>query len=288
VTNWNDLPSLVRAFVEEHTGPVVNATDTTNGRNSDFSAVLRSHSGDLLFLKGVHGVSPRMRWLRNEITAGALAPGITPAVLFHADVADWLIVGFEHLPGRAADLSPGSPDLSLVAKTVIEIGGIPAPDLRPLHDRWDTTDWWNRLAEEAPAVVEGWVVEEMSRRASLLTDLVRGDRLVHTDLHGDQFILGDDEAVHVIDWGMPGAGAPWVDGAFLVLRLIEAGHATGEAERWALSLPGFATVDHGTALDAFSAYIAGLWTCWTLGDNVAPGAEHRARLARDYAASRQR
>ncbi|WP_018502529.1 hypothetical protein [Parafrankia discariae] len=47
-----------------------------------------------------------MRFLRNEITAGALADGIAPAVIFseEVDAGDlWLIVGFEYIPGRPAD-----------------------------------------------------------------------------------------------------------------------------------------------------------------------------------------
>ena len=43
----------------------------------------------------------------------------------------------------------------------------------------------------------------MSRWTSLVPELVDCDRLLHTDLHGDQFLLGADWAVYVIDWGFP-------------------------------------------------------------------------------------
>jgi hypothetical protein len=82
---------------------------------------------------------------------------------------------------------------------------------------------------------------------------------------------------------MPGAGARWVDPAFLVLRLIEAGHTPSAAETWGRAhFPALDDAGPGT-LDAFAAYLAGMWTCWALGDNPPRGAAHRAQLARRYA-----
>jgi len=210
--------------------------------------------------------------------------GIAPGLLFHTDVEGWLVVGFEYVPGRGASLDPGSPDLPLVASAVEKISRVPAPGLRRLRDRWAVTNWWHQLAEHAPAAVHGWNVEEMIRSASLITELVAGDRLLHTDLHGDQFRIGSGGDVHVIDWGFPAAGAPWVDVAFLVLRLVEAGHHPADAEAWARSLACFSGVDD-MALNAFSAYIAGLWSYWASTDDVL-GGQHRARIACDYAAWR--
>lgn len=282
--SWKDMPQPVRAAVQRYTGPVTETTDIAGGKNSDIALVLRDRRGRTVFLKGVIGVSRRMRWLRNEITAGKIAVGVAPTVLFHADVDGWLVVGFEHVPGRAVSLSPGSPDLSLVASVMEKISRIPALELRPLRDRWRVTDWWNKIAEEAPTAVDGWNVAEMSRWASLVPELVDGDRLLHTDLHGDQFRIGPSGDVHVIDWGFPAAGAAWVDIAFLVLRLVEAGHRPDDAEVWARSQACFAGVKCAT-LSAFSAYVAGLWSYWAITDDV-PGAAHRARLAREYAAWR--
>lgn len=238
-----------------------------------------------VFVKGVEGVSRRMRFLRNEITAGTLAEGLAPAVLFSADIGEWLVVVFEYLPGRAADLSPGSADLPVVARTLNRIGDRTAPGLRPLRDRWSGTDWWARLADEHPEAVHGWDAAEMNRWAIRLPDLAAGDRLTHTDLHGDQFRIGQDGAVHVIDWAFPGAGAPWVDPAFIVLRLIEAGHDPADAEAWArANLTGLHDVEDAH-LSAFAAYLAGMWTHWTL-TRSGRGLQHRARLARYYSAWR--
>ena len=105
-------------------------------------------------------------------------------------------------------------------------------------------------------------------------------------MHGEQFLIDETGAAHVIDWALPARGAAWVDGAFLVLRLIEAGHPPEDAERWVLRLPGFSKVDAETTLNAFSAFIAGLWTTWAVSGNPPAGAAHRAGLAMDYATHR--
>jgi hypothetical protein len=258
--------------------------DIHGGQNCDVAIRLDGGSDRPVFLKGVHGVSPRMRWLRNEITAGQLAAGVAPAVLWHEDVDDWLVVAFEFLTGREADLAPDSPDLSLVASLVDKISALPAPGLVSLRERWAVTNWWYRLADADPTIVDGWDVDEATRWATLVPELVDGDRLVHTDLHGAQFLIGTDNAVHVIDWGWPAAGAPWVDTAFLVLRLIEAGHPPADAEAWAQSLVCWSGVD-ATTLTAFTVYVAGLWS-YRAVTHALPGAANRARLVRDYAARR--
>ncbi|GGI84623.1 hypothetical protein GCM10011581_22180 [Saccharopolyspora subtropica] len=125
------------------------------GQNNDFAAILHRDQDSTehprtLFCKGVKGVSLRMRWLRNEITAGKLAAGIAPDVVFAADVGDWLVVGFEHVCGRPADLTPGSVDLPLVATTVDKIAALPATGLRPLRNRWSGGNWWAKTAAEYP------------------------------------------------------------------------------------------------------------------------------------------
>ncbi|WP_245816550.1 phosphotransferase family protein [Lentzea albidocapillata] len=269
-------------------GQLTGAKDIVQGAASDLSTVLFTAEGPDVFLKGVRGVSVRMRWLRNEITAGAIAAGIAPAVRFHADIDDWLLVGFEHLKGRTASLAPHSPDLGTVAEVLGTLSAITTSELRPLRDRWTLTDAWITLAGTNPEVVAGWDVAKLTHHATLITELIDGSCLLHTDMHGEQFLIDESGAAHVIDWAFPARGAAWVDGAFLTLRLIEAGHSPQEAERWVLQLPGFAEVDAEPRLTAFSAFIAGLWTTWAVSSNPPAGAAHRARLALDYAAYRFR
>ncbi|MBA8924248.1 hypothetical protein BC739_001445 [Kutzneria viridogrisea] len=264
---------------------VEDTAEVAGGQSSDLTTVLRFDCGQRVFLKGVHGRSRRMRWLRNEITASTLAPGIAPRVLFHADIDGWLVVAFEHIAGRAASLAPGSADLPLVAETVQRIGSIAAPNLRSLSERWNQADWWSKTAAEEPELVRDWDTVEMDRWSAMVPDLVDGERLLHTDLHGEQFLI-DSGTVHVVDWGFPGRGALWVDTAFLLLRLIDAGHHPTEAEAWAWEQSTSAGLIEHT-LTAFAAYLAGMWSYWA-ATSAAPGTLYRAQLARDYVSWRLR
>ncbi|MGX7829636.1 phosphotransferase family protein [Actinokineospora sp. 24-640] len=282
---WQELPCAVRDAVERHVGAVAEVEQVEEGSAGDFVAVLRLVDRGRVFVKAVAGVDRRMRWLRNEITGNTVAVGLAPQVLFHADLdaaetgRDWLVVGFEHVPGRSAHLAPGSPDLPLVAAAVEAIAALPAGGMRPLRQRWAPTDWWHRVAALAPDTIVGFDIAEMTRLSELVPALVDGDRLLHTDLHGDQILITPDGSAKVIDWGFPGAGAAWIDTAFVMLRLIEAGHTPDAAETWAYARRTFADVD-GSALTAWTAYVAGFWT--HLAVTGGPGSPRRAQLARDH------
>ena len=71
------------------------------------------------------------------------------------------------------------------------------------------------------------------------TSVLTGDRLVHYDLHPGNLKVAADAAVLVVDWAFACAGAPWIDAAILVPRLIEAGHTPAAAERLASRLPAW-------------------------------------------------
>lgn len=280
---WTTLPSSIRTGVETHIGPIASADVIESGQNNHLAAVLRGRD-TTVFVKAVSGGRSRqLTWLRNEVTAGALAQGIAPAVLFTVEVDDWLVVAFEHVTGRPVDLTPGSPDLPLVAATMERLSTLPAKDTRGLRQRWTVVDWWSRLAESDPELVAGWDVSLMNEWTARAPAAVDGDRLAHTDLHRDQFLVTPGR-VYVIDWGWPAAAAPWVDTAYMVIRLIGAGHTPAQAEAWAGGLSGWSAAP-ADSITAFSAFVAGLWTSFTL-TNRSPGVRNRARIARDYAAWR--
>ncbi|WP_322747723.1 MULTISPECIES: hypothetical protein [unclassified Frankia] len=72
-----------------------------------------------------------------------------------------------------------------------------------------------------------------------------------------------------------------VDAAFMVIRLIGAGHSPQQAEQWASRLTCWAGATDDD-LNAFACYVAGLWSMRAAqSDNRA--AQNRATLARSYA-----
>ncbi|WP_432854936.1 hypothetical protein ACQPXB_21230 [Amycolatopsis sp. CA-161197] len=282
---WDALPAAAQDAVRAHLGDVTVVRDIEQGMNCDLALVVDSDH-ERVFLKGVKGVSLRMRWLRNEASFGGLTAGLAPATRFSVDVEpDWFIVGSEFVAGRAADLSPGSADLDLVAATVARIGELDGRSAPALSDRWSTADWWVKLAEVEPEHLRGWNLDEMTERSEAAAGFVRGDALLHTDLHEHQFVIsGSAESARVIDWGRPATGAAWVDVAFLVIRLIAAGHAPADAERWAEGARSWANAT-SEALSAFACYVAGLWSYRCVTDAF-PGADRLSSAAKDYVAHR--
>ncbi len=284
---WVDLPTEIRTAVQDSIGPVHSAVDLGEGQNNDLAVKLDRTGRRPVFLKGVRGGGRRGLFLDNEVTTARLVGDAAPAVLCHVERGEWQVVGFEYVSGRPADLSPGSADLVRIARTLDALGERSAGGTRPLRLRWSNSNHWRNVADLAPDSVRGWDVDEMCRWSAKAAELVDGDRLVHTDLHRDQFLIGDDGHVSVIDWAFPGAGAPWVDTAFLSLRLTASGHTYAEARQWARERAGWAALDRDTmaeAVTAWSVYVAGLWSWFAALDTAAYGAQCRARLARDYAA----
>ncbi|MFI5933059.1 hypothetical protein [Actinoplanes sp. NPDC051494] len=89
---------------------------------------------------------------------------------------------------------------------------------------------WHQIPAQVRSAVEertGPVAEAETVGAGSITDLVTTKNF-----------LIDQQNITVVDWSMPCRGTSWIDPALMVVRLIRAGHATEQAERWA-------TLGHG-------------------------------------------
>ncbi|MFE3946229.1 hypothetical protein ACFXPV_30890 [Streptomyces sp. NPDC059118] len=225
-TVWSDVPQPVRDAVEAAAGPVLDASEAAAGR----TAHLRLHldvSDRRLFLKATPRSHRHAPTLDTEARLAPAVRSLAPRLLHHGTADGWRWLLFEHVPGRPADLSPGSADRDAAARALRHLANLPAPAaaLRA-EDRW---------AHLGDALDLGTLV---------------GDRLVHTDLNeGNILIQGDGGAV-LLDWARPGRGAGWLSAGFLLAQLIDAGTPPTEAEAWARrALPGWAAA--GGAADTF-------------------------------------
>ncbi|MFJ1794259.1 hypothetical protein [Kitasatospora griseola] len=262
---WHDLPSELRTGIEERIGPVARATPPAAGTVSDFSALLDAADGPA-FCKAVREDNAKAWMHRLESAVNSvLPPGIGPRLLWTVEAAGWLALGFERAPGRHADLSPGSADLPLVARTLETLAETltPAPPLRTLRlaDRWSGQRFWCTLGERHRDRLDPWVVEHLDTLAFAEREapgLIDGNTLVHTDLTGPNLLV-EGSTVQVVDWAFPAPGAAWVDTAYLVIRLIQTGHTPQEAERWADSVSMWRAASPW-AITTFVAALAGLWT----------------------------
>lgn len=258
-TDWPDLPAEVHDAVQAHTGPVIRVAPVAAGRNCELAAVLHTVGGRV-FAKGNR--AGRSRTQRTEAAISPYVAAVSPRVLWRVEREGWDVLGFEHVPGRRADLAPGSHDLPVVADALARMGAVVPPvgmSLLRIEHRW----------------------REHGDQADLA--LLAGDSLLHTDLHPDN-VLVSAEGAWFVDWAWPTLGAPWIEPALVGLWLIVAGHTPAHAEAWAAGTPAWARATP-VALDVFTAAAAHLWQEiadtdtqeWTrqLADAARVWAEHR-------------
>lgn len=201
---WDDLPTAAKQAVEDRIGQVLKTESTPGGRNSELSETLWTDQGPV-FCKGISTDSPISYMHRNEIAVNPFLPaGLAPRLLWHVETVGWLLLGYEHLSGRHADLSSGSEDLPLVAEAVTRIGEVvdlPTSGVqRSMSDRWGhaltreltsspftTSDPW--CAANAGLLVE------LANRAPSYMD---GSSLIHSDLNPTNIVVSD--RAQVVDW----------------------------------------------------------------------------------------
>ncbi|MEV8630767.1 phosphotransferase [Streptosporangium sp. NPDC051023] len=235
---WADLPEQAREAIQERTGPVTGVQSAPVGLTSGIAATITTTTeGAAFFVKAAPAAAPvAHHLLRERAFAQALPASVSaPRLLWAADVAGWHLLLFEHVPGRPANLSPGSPDLPAVLDAIAVLG-VPCPWPAPLIA--DKLDGLLRSAEEQLAAAPldadqyGPLVKALN-----LSDFA-SDRLLHADLHADNLLI-EGGHVWVVDWSMACQGAVWVDTALLIPRLIDAGHSPAQAERAAARVPAW-------------------------------------------------
>jgi hypothetical protein len=263
-STWEALPVAVRTAIERETGRVHDATLPDAGRNSDFSATLHTETGTV-FCKGIADADgKRGRMHRHEAAVNPFLPAdVAPRLLWRAEADGWLLLGFEHSPGHHVDLSPGSADLDPVRDVVTTMAtGLSkvSVDALSLSDQWARLAAWRRLAKDTSGDLDPWArdhLDELTSWETTAVENVTGSTLAHTDLHSLN-LLSNDGKVQIVDWAWSRNANPAVDPAFLVTRLIEAGHDPAAAETWADQLPLWQQAPAETKT-AFAVAIWGIW-----------------------------
>ncbi|MER6399304.1 hypothetical protein ABT263_25145 [Kitasatospora sp. NPDC001603] len=227
-TGWSGVPRPLRAAVEEVAGPVLAAAEAPAGRTARLRLVL-DVPGRRVFLKATLLAHRHAPTLEAEAQIAPAVRALAPHLLHHGTAGGWRWLLFEHVPGRHADLSPGSTDLDAAARVLGRLADLTAPDTVVLRAK----DRWAHLG------------------AGLDLGLLTGDRLVHTDLNAGNILIQDGGDAVLLDWALPGRGACWLSGGFLLAQVIDAGTRPADAEDWARrALPGWAAAP-AAAADTF-------------------------------------
>ncbi|MER7766618.1 hypothetical protein [Kitasatospora sp. NPDC096140] len=265
---WTDLPTVVRDLIAERCGTVTGVAVPDSGEIAEFTAALDTATGHL-FVKAARLDSPNLWMARKEAQAAPAVKGIGAGLLWQREVGGWLVTAFEFVPGRHADLSPGSSDLPLIAGTLAGLADklTPAPALRTfsLAQRWTGSALWPEIA--AADGLTPWQaahLDALTVLESRVSEAVVGDTLAHTDMTGSN-ILVDGARVRVIDWSWPAPAAAWVDTASLLPRLIAAGHTVAQAHRWATKVPPYAVADPAKVA-SLAVVIAARWQLRAIRD----------------------
>ncbi|GAA2110926.1 phosphotransferase family protein [Actinomadura alba] len=260
-SDWTDLPPEVLGAIKAHTGPIHQVEHAPAGNHADIAATVNAVGGRV-FVKAARKASPdrdgpEVRSLRNEARINPHVCEFAPRLLWEAETGGWLALGFEHVHGRHADYSPGSPDLELLVKVIDGLQAMPCPD------------------------VVGMRVER--RWASVADDVspMAGDALLHTDVNATNLIITEDGRAYGVDWAFASRGAAWVELGLLIPWLLKAGHTPAEAARWVAQFPSWASADPA-AVELFSDAFAERWARHAAGNGEGWVAEH-AELTRRWA-----
>ncbi|GAA4619866.1 hypothetical protein GCM10023196_001600 [Actinoallomurus vinaceus] len=287
---WDALPEGVRNAVEQHCGgTVINAKAPERGCSSEFSATLHLNGG-AVFCKGIRATAPSAWMHRNEAAVNHLLPhGLAPRLLWQTETDGWLMLGFEHAAGRHPNLSPYSADLTPVAEAVAALQRITprAVPNRSIAARWARLPVWQQYTQNPPNDLDPWEQENLPHLAELEAtahELLDGDALLHTDLQPGNLLINDDKVV-VIDWAWASRGAPWIDPAFMVIRLMAAGHPPESAESWARQIPTWQAAPTA-AVTAFATTVLGLWRHKTRSPAARPHSARLTAVAQDWARHR--
>lgn len=266
--SWHDLPESVHRAVEAKCGTVLHATTPEAGRNSMFAAVLDTGTWPV-FCKGVRCDDQQAHAHRHEIYVNQRLREVTahvPCLLWTVEAGGWLLAGYAVVPGRRANLAPGSPDIPavthLVSRLAEELTHSPMPEVTPLATKYERFAGWEWLAGQHGDALDAWEKQHLDRLIQAdrdITDVLDGHNLVHGDIHELNILIADGQA-SLVDWAWAHTAPAWVDAALLAIRLIAAGHDPTDAERrvvttWGMRQPS----TRATAISTFVTSTYGMW-----------------------------
>lgn len=263
---WNELPVQVRGAVRDRCGEVLDVYPVGGGRSCDVAVVLVLPFGKRVFCKGARIARQTVYTVRLEARVGPVLPASVPRLLWQVERAGWLLLGFEHVEGRHADLSPGSRDILPVLDALIECGRAVTPSpvtaVPGLGEVVGRVEPWRTMRDRPPTGLDGWTRRNLAAFAALepaALELMSGRTLAHTDIHEHNLLI-DQHAhrAHVVDWASARLAAAWVDLGCLVIRMIAAGHTPAQAEEWVSRATVWRDAP-ATAVTAFAVETYGMW-----------------------------
>lgn len=259
---WEQLPASVRHAVDALTGPVLSATTVGDGQNSAIATILQTSQGRV-FLKGLRTDHRGVVTQQREAAINPHVREVSPELLWRIEIDGWDLLCLEHVDGRGADYTPGSPDLPRLVAAMRRLAELPCPDLPPVYFKRAEQRWAETISDPAAR------------------DVLAGDTILHTDYNPTNILITRDGHAQIIDWAWPTKGAAWIDPACLIPRLIACGHSPVSAEDVARQCPAWENADPA-AIDLFAAALTTLWGDIALDQSDEPWKQTLALSARQW------
>lgn len=265
--SWDQLPAPLRDGLTERLGPITHVQAQTGGFTPGLAARISLTTGKRVFVKGISADHPLAGRYRDEARVVRALPKAVPAPRLHWDevIAGWVVLAFDDVPGRHADLSPGSADVGRVVDAVAALAAdltpCPVPDVPDArYELAGLVHGWRELAASRQPHSDGWVRSNLDRLAAAETAWLAdadGTTLLHGDINRSNLLIKQDQ-VFLVDWGQPVRGAAWIDIADLIPHLILAGH-TPQAAETAVAPALTATGVAPETLTSYAIAFAGYW-----------------------------
>lgn len=248
--DWRFLPPHIRTAVEEQIGTVVDAASCDQGFTPGFASVLTTADGTKHFVKAAsiqaqRAVADSYRseasWLA-QLGAELPVPALT---WFHE--SDWVVLVIEH----AAGLTPLAPWEQAELARCLEVTATLAEHSPSGLSLTPFAADYSDVAQSLPwalAAFPDLPIDALADLLDLIPRATEGDRLVHSEARGDNFLISPERTV-LCDWSWPTRGAAWID----TVMLLTTAHADGlDAESQLAALP----LTRGVAAEHIDALLA--------------------------------
>ncbi|MFE3144399.1 phosphotransferase family protein [Streptomyces scopuliridis] len=265
---WTDVPTPLRARLEDALGAPVTGTVTPRGGfGHQLAAALRLADGRRVFVKAAPDDDPLTAANVHEAAVlDALPPGApAPDLLGIHPAADWTAVVIAHLDGPHPDLSPASSDAEQIWVLLDKLTSSPAPApyvaaVSTAPSTAAALHGWDELAADPLADLVPTaraLLPELAELEAAWPALAHGDRIVHGDLRADNMVHDHQRGVTFVDWAHATTGPACTDAASLAPQLILAGHTPADIARLLRDHP--ATASSPDTTTAFLAALTGHW-----------------------------
>ncbi|USQ75020.1 aminoglycoside phosphotransferase family protein [Ornithinimicrobium cryptoxanthini] len=231
--SWDDLPQPVRDWVAGELGKVGEVRPQQGGFSPGTADRVRGSRGSA-FVKAVgeslNAHTPdlvaREIAVLQQLPAYAGAPVLLSSLDERIAGERWVALMVEDIPGRHPHVPWQGHEVEAALDSLARLAAEPLPETVDLpaleEDMAGDVSLWPEIVADPPEGLDPWVVAHLDRLVELsaaAVPLLRGDRLVHTDIRSDNLLVTGDGAVRVVDWPWACRGSAWVDSLMLLFNV---------------------------------------------------------------------